>query len=241
MSFCRSIGEEEGIGLILTLRTERYSNKVAFSTFQDKLKNYVLTNFEEAKDIISLIDNLKDPQPDSISAQPKNLSTNDAKNQVLVWMKQEQVKKHINRLTTLENNKETLYGVVWGQCTSGLQEVLKGDDDLSSSTSTAQGLKGMGSSGGDGSTCSSSIPGSQVGWNPAPGSASSNVAASRPASDGFSGFGDDEAGPYGMGSHGSGFGAGVESSSGNLQIPSSPSGKEGKSVPFLDTPLDPGG
>ena len=80
MSFCRSIGEEEGIGLILTLRTERYSNKVAFSTFQDKLKNYVLTNFEEAKDIINLIDDLADSQANIVAAQPKNLSTEDAKN-----------------------------------------------------------------------------------------------------------------------------------------------------------------
>ena len=29
----------------------------------------------------------------------------------------------------MENNKETLFGIVWGQCSTALQEVIKADED----------------------------------------------------------------------------------------------------------------
>ena len=47
-------GKNKDIGVILALQTERYSKKVVFSVFIEKLKNYVLTNFTEAKDIVTL-------------------------------------------------------------------------------------------------------------------------------------------------------------------------------------------
>ena len=43
----------------------------------------------------------------------------------------ELVKNHINRLTKLDMNKMKLYGLIWGQLTTGLQEVIKGDEDFS--------------------------------------------------------------------------------------------------------------
>ena len=45
-------------------------------------------------------------------------------------MKMEQVKKHTKRLMILEDNKETLCGLIWGQFSSGLQAVLKNDSEL---------------------------------------------------------------------------------------------------------------
>ena len=42
-------GESSDIGLILGLPSEKLGNKVIFSTFVDKMKNYVLTNFEEVQ------------------------------------------------------------------------------------------------------------------------------------------------------------------------------------------------
>ena len=51
------------------------------------------------------------------------------KSEVNKRIKQEDVKKHIKRLTTLDNNKETLYGLIWGQCSHGMHEVIQADDD----------------------------------------------------------------------------------------------------------------
>ena len=38
------------------------------------------------------------------------------------------MKQHIKRVLTLKNNKETLYGVLWGQFSHGLQESLKTEE-----------------------------------------------------------------------------------------------------------------
>ena len=125
-------GENNDIGIILALRSERFNNKVVYLTFVEKLKIYVLTNFEYARDIIQVLEQLKDPTNDIIAKQPKDLNDADKDSEVAKWMKMEKVKQHIKRLNTLEENKETLYGLIWGQCSGGLQELLKGDDDYDS-------------------------------------------------------------------------------------------------------------
>ena len=48
----------------------------------------------------------------------------------------EEVKLYARRIKNLKDNKQTLFGVVWGQYSSGLQEVIKGDDDYEVSAST---------------------------------------------------------------------------------------------------------
>ena len=42
----------------------------------------------------------------------------------------EKIKKHISRLTVLDNNKVMLYGAIWGQCSVALQEVIKTEDEF---------------------------------------------------------------------------------------------------------------
>ena len=111
------------------MRNERFNNKVVYSTFIDKLKNYILSNFNDAKDLIPIIEEFKDPESDIIAEQPVALKPGDKKNQVMLWIKQEQVKTHIKRLVNLKNNKETLYGIMWGQLSSGLQEAIKAESD----------------------------------------------------------------------------------------------------------------
>ena len=123
-------GEKDDIGVILALKNERFANKVVFSTFIEKMKNYVLTKFSEAKDMMPILENLKDPKDDISAAQPSDFKTDEKASEVARWMKLEQVKLHVKRVATLETNKETLYALVWGQLSSGLQEVLKGEDDF---------------------------------------------------------------------------------------------------------------
>ena len=93
------------------------------------MKTYVLTTFDDARDIIPILEHRRDPTEDIIKQQPKDLMEVDKDSEVAKWMKMEKVKQHIKRLLTLENNKETLYGIIWGQCLSGLQEVIKGDNE----------------------------------------------------------------------------------------------------------------
>ena len=123
------LGKNVEVGAILALKNERFSKKVVYSVFIEKLKNYVLQKFDDAKDMIPILEKMSDPKNDIISKQPIDLTDTEKNSQVQKWIKQEQVKKFIKRLTTLENNKETLFGIVWGQCSTAVQEVIKADND----------------------------------------------------------------------------------------------------------------
>ena len=89
-------GEKSEIGIILALKNERFANKVVFTTFIDKMKNYVLTSFSEAKDMMPILESLKDPKTDIKSKQPIELTDDETKSDVLRWMKLEEVKLHVN-------------------------------------------------------------------------------------------------------------------------------------------------
>ena len=120
-------GEKEEIGLILALRTKRFNNKVVYTSFVEELQNYVLSNFNDAVDVIPIIEELRDTTEEVRNDVPMTLKGDDKNNLVQQWIKQEQVKRYFRRIENLRNNKETLYGLVWGQCSSGLQEAIKSE------------------------------------------------------------------------------------------------------------------
>ena len=122
-------GEEPKVGVILALRSERFNHKVIYSSFIDKLKNYVLSHFDDAKDVVPIIEELRDPTQEVIDNEPIELVGTQKTNQIKIWMKQEEVKQHVKCINNLKNNMETLYALVWGQCTTGLQEAIKADPD----------------------------------------------------------------------------------------------------------------
>ena len=95
-------GENEDIGVLLTLRDETFSKRVVYSTFTEKIKNYVTQNFQFAKDIVPIIETLEDTRAKVVSEQPFDLVGEDLKSPVLVTMKTEEVKKHIKRISVLE-------------------------------------------------------------------------------------------------------------------------------------------
>ena len=123
-------GENEDIDVILALRDEFFEKRVQYTIFIDKVKNYVLQNFSYAKDVVPILEKLEDTEADVLAQGPSDLSQEDEKNFVKKWRKQEEIKEHALRLRTLAENKTTLYGVVWGQCSTALQEVIKTDSDF---------------------------------------------------------------------------------------------------------------
>ena len=167
-------GQNKEIGVILGLRPERFQHKVVYSEFIEKVTNYVLQQFNYARDMIPILDSLEEPKrsiikqhneamASDISNIVQNTTTEEVEggvqikteggrdsdseesvkqpsqsvvnlitamnDEVLKWTRQERIKKHITRLTQLENNKERLYGIIRGQCTIGLQEVIKGHSE----------------------------------------------------------------------------------------------------------------
>ena len=123
-------GVDEDIGVILGLSNERFGAKVDFTSFTDKLKIHVLTNFTQGEDVVPILESLTDPMKMIEDEEPKDLTEAEAKSVVKQWMKQEEVKLHVKRIKTLESNKKSLYATVWGQMSTGLQEIIKGDSDF---------------------------------------------------------------------------------------------------------------
>ena len=54
-------GEIPELNAVLGIITERMDQGVTVNKFQDILKNYALTNFRKAEDIVETITDLKDP------------------------------------------------------------------------------------------------------------------------------------------------------------------------------------
>ena len=129
-------GECEGMTAILALPNEKFANKVAYSVFIDKLKNYVIGTFHEGKDMVPIIEDLKDPKSTVKANEPPALTESEEKSEVKKWMKQEEVKLYIKRLTLLETNQQRLYAIVWGQLTESLREVIKTETDFESNDSS---------------------------------------------------------------------------------------------------------
>ena len=175
-------GRNESFGMILALKSEKYEYKTLYSVFIERLKNHAIQEYTHGNDIVSLIENYKDPKDDINDLLPKNpvrlrkksrkAGSTPQKSRSLSYAKvltpqdiskvkqeepvnsessdddeddysddeygedvqalvvKELVKNHINRLTKLDMNKMKLYGLIWGQLTTGLQEVIKGDEEF---------------------------------------------------------------------------------------------------------------
>ena len=126
------LGSKQRIRIELEIRSAR----LAMLTSGMDLAGQELQAISAAEDQVDFIDTIPYPEnknrkvfdpeeSDEDSSKDDTKATN-----VERWMKLEQVKLYVKRVATLETNKETLYALVWGQLSSGLQEVLKGEDDF---------------------------------------------------------------------------------------------------------------
>ena len=60
---------------------------------------------------------------------PAVLSTEDKKNEVLVAIQSQRIKKFIDREIRVETNVKRIYGLVKGQCSHSLRALLKQETD----------------------------------------------------------------------------------------------------------------
>ena len=123
-------GKNEDLKSILALKSERYEQKVLYTTFTDNLKNYVSQNYKFAHDLVPIIDKFIDPKSDIEADVPPDLTPTESASEVLRWICKTEVEEYMDRRAALVKNKMSLYGLVWGQCTTALQEVIKGETDF---------------------------------------------------------------------------------------------------------------
>ena len=124
-------GENESIGVILALRAERFDKKVSFQEFIDKVSNYVVSNFKDGGDIqplfVDLIDPTKEFQTKNKPVKPEEVDEEEnPTDEVDQEIYKEEVKQFVQRKMNLRRNLEKSYGLIWGQCSVGLQAYIKG-------------------------------------------------------------------------------------------------------------------
>ena len=108
------------------MRTEWLDNKMSYSTFMEKMVEYVLREFKNANDVLSLVRDEVDPMVNfETNNLPKDLSDEDKKSEVKVAVQQQRIKLYVNREMELDNNVQKIYGLVKGQCSHLLKTILK--------------------------------------------------------------------------------------------------------------------
>ena len=117
------------VGAVLCLSNEDVDRgREGFVRFQLKLEEYVLREYNNAKDVTPLIVLLKDPVvPFEKRNFPKAKYTVDEMKEdpIKKKMVENSVNAYTTRLADLEQNIVCLYGHIWGQCTPALQAELK--------------------------------------------------------------------------------------------------------------------
>ena len=126
-------GQCEEIGVLLALRSEKFDKKVRFQVFIENSSTYVISNLKDGGDIQCMYKDFKDPTANfqsmnkSIKPDP---STDPNVDEVDVDLYKEEVKQFVQRKMNLRRNIEKSYGLIWGQCSSGLKQYIKGLADF---------------------------------------------------------------------------------------------------------------
>ena len=119
-------GEKPEIDGVLGLRTEWLDKKMSYSTFMEKMVEYVLREFTNASDVLPLVRDEVDPMVGFEAKNlPKDLSDVDKKSEVKVAVQQQRIKLYVTREMELDNNVRKIYGLVKGQCSHSLKTILK--------------------------------------------------------------------------------------------------------------------
>ena len=122
------IGDNEDIGCVLGLRHERFTKKVPFESFTEKVYNHVITNFKDGISLQPVLLYLKEPfEKFNIKKKPKDLPDEHTKADESIY--NAKIKRYINLEDNLNDNLQKVYGLGWGQCSAGLKADVKGFDE----------------------------------------------------------------------------------------------------------------
>ena len=124
------------------MQGERHVQKrVSFDRFRDLLCNYVATQLVEANNVTCLIRNLEDPIRKYKNNKPQMDKNSDGSDKKLADLSEidqlilkESVKSYASGLKNIETNSQRIFGIIWGQCTSGLQAAIRAESDVGNNT-----------------------------------------------------------------------------------------------------------
>jgi hypothetical protein len=124
-------GAKPEVGAVLGLKTEKITKKVTFEVFREKLATYVLSEFNNPKDVLPAVKRMTDPMVDFKAKQaPKDLTDDEKKSDVEVQMQQQRIKLYISRETMVRTNMDKLYGIITGQCSQASIAIMENRNDF---------------------------------------------------------------------------------------------------------------
>ena len=163
-------GRTKDIGGVLGLKHEKLTHKVSFDTFREILTEYVLKEFQNARHVVPLVEELTNPMKEFVdrnkpkikrkmssdeTSEAKKVKTEgttsfskdddesnsdeeemtnyyDPDDFVERMLLETKIKAYVAQEEQLKNNMSKIYVIVWGQCSSCLQAIIKGDNDYDS-------------------------------------------------------------------------------------------------------------
>ena len=100
-----------------------------FKNFQDKVRQYVLCEFDNLRVIIIVVWDLKDPYAHVETYKPTNIIREDNEYIILVTQLQQEAKDYVKRVRVLKKNVPKIYDILWGQYNPCLKNEFQGETD----------------------------------------------------------------------------------------------------------------
>jgi len=101
------------------------------------LETYILKELKNPTNIVTLLTDLVDPTPNFLNNMPAALdATQAAADPMKKAVNDQMAKQFMQRIDALRTNIAKVCGLVWGQCTTGLQDEIKSENDYNSKAST---------------------------------------------------------------------------------------------------------
>ena len=124
-------GSTEDIAATLSLPNERVSSDRGFDHFAEELELYVLKEFTNGRDVVTIITDLVDPTQAFINNMPAPVfdAAQVQANPMMSMVNEQMAKQFAISINTLKTNITKIYSLVWGQCTPGLQAEIKSEHE----------------------------------------------------------------------------------------------------------------
>ena len=124
-------GATPRIGGILALRSENMTKKVNYDQFCEKLSTYIMNVFKNGDCVVEVTRN---PSANIIEnfkklSKPEELTDKEKESHIETEIKKEEIKEFVKNLNTVKSNLKKIYSLVYGNCTEGVQTMLKADSD----------------------------------------------------------------------------------------------------------------
>ena len=135
-------GSDPTLGYVLAMRVEKFHKKLPFHQFTEKAYYHMVATVKDGADLYPLFKELKDPQSDLLkNNMPVKPDLDEDEEDSVVETEtaiyNEEIKQFVQRKLNLRRNMQKSYALIWGQCSTQLQEYVKGQSEYTKHSATS--------------------------------------------------------------------------------------------------------